>query len=527
MMFTLFPDMDDTDEGTDNPSPATYRGLHAFHKYWGKKPPEPIRSAIRRVCPRHGLVLDPFLGSGVTLREAIHLDRRCIGMDLNPIAVRIASFLASPPSPTVVREGFAIVTAIARDAILSSYRTRDGLPASHYVWNHGDLECVWIRPSRSHRVDRAPDADDVALAAQFADYQPQRLAPLRCCANARLGATPTLAWRDVFTGRALRNIDILLSAIDRAPKDAREALLLTVTAALGQMSSMVVLVRHRSSREQRDLRESVGAWMIGYWRPRRHLESNVWNCFERRVRSLLAALSQARASHTHARAGTVEDVCDGTATYAILCDDALQRMEQLPAACVHAIITDPPHADRIPYLEASAWWNAVLGEHPSFEREIVVSNAHDRGKTWDAFHNDMIRFLAAAERVLRPDGCLIIFFNARERQGWRWLERFMSESSRWSLSYRGCYPLEYSQPSIAQRSRIGALHHDYGLVFARDGRSWERLSTLPGWMHTLPIPDCSSIGSINQQDHDRITLNDESCDLPLPQADNIPRHAAT
>jgi len=43
-------------------------------------------------------------------------------------------------------------------------------------------------------------------------------------------------------------------------------------------------------------------------------------------------------------------------------------------------ITDPPHGDRIPYLELSEIWNVILREEPPFESEIVVSNAKERSK---------------------------------------------------------------------------------------------------------------------------------------------------
>ena len=43
-------------------------------------------------------------------------------------------------------------------------------------------------------------------------------------------------------------------------------------------------------------------------------------------------------------------------------------------------LSDPPHGDRIPYLELSEIWNVILGEEPPFEAEIVVSNAKDRSK---------------------------------------------------------------------------------------------------------------------------------------------------
>lgn len=47
-------------------------------------PEELIRPCIMAGCPKDGIVLDPFMGSGTTARVALTLDRNYIGFELNP-----------------------------------------------------------------------------------------------------------------------------------------------------------------------------------------------------------------------------------------------------------------------------------------------------------------------------------------------------------------------------------------------------------------------------------------------------------
>ena len=47
-------------------------------------PEELIRPCILAGCPKDGIVLDPFMGSGTTARVALKLDRNYIGFELNP-----------------------------------------------------------------------------------------------------------------------------------------------------------------------------------------------------------------------------------------------------------------------------------------------------------------------------------------------------------------------------------------------------------------------------------------------------------
>src|SRR5258708_3184947 len=107
--------------------PSSYRGLYAFHKYWGKKPAEPMRYLIQHLCPEGGLVVDPFLGSGISALEAVQLKRRFVGMDINPAAVRLTRLLVSPPPARAVQEALTRINGLVKDAILESYPTAQKL----------------------------------------------------------------------------------------------------------------------------------------------------------------------------------------------------------------------------------------------------------------------------------------------------------------------------------------------------------------------------------------------------------------
>lgn len=68
----------------------TQYASHNIHRYSGKFIPQIARSAIQLLSDPKELVLDPYLGSGTTALEAILLDRTCIGVDINPLAILIS-----------------------------------------------------------------------------------------------------------------------------------------------------------------------------------------------------------------------------------------------------------------------------------------------------------------------------------------------------------------------------------------------------------------------------------------------------
>ena len=53
-------------------------------------PEELLRIPILSTCPEHGIVLDPFVGTGTTVSASIKFGRRGVGIDLSPEYVDIS-----------------------------------------------------------------------------------------------------------------------------------------------------------------------------------------------------------------------------------------------------------------------------------------------------------------------------------------------------------------------------------------------------------------------------------------------------
>lgn len=54
-------------------------------------PPQLIEIPILAGCPKEGVVLDPFMGSGTTAIVALKLGRKFVGIELNPAFVEMAN----------------------------------------------------------------------------------------------------------------------------------------------------------------------------------------------------------------------------------------------------------------------------------------------------------------------------------------------------------------------------------------------------------------------------------------------------
>jgi len=474
--------------------PAGYKGLYGFHKYWGKKPAETVSFLVEQLSEPGEVVLDPFLGSGAIVREALMRERRVIASDLNPVAIELASLVADPPSATEMQRALKDIESKMRPEIDRSYPLPDGTTATHYLWQGNELRQVWTKGSNGKlRVELVPSVADMAVVEKFRDYQPKALRPLHLFRNSRINSVWNMQWRDLFTGRALRNLELLRDAIlEVSTARVRHALLMVLTASSGQMSKMVFAIekRGKASGDIRNGRVEVGSWVIGLWRPELHFEINVWNCFDNKAQALVRGLQRERKyGYSPRMSGRPLDVVEGRAEVSLVNTDATDLLATLPEGSVDLLVTDPPHGDRIPYLELSEIWNAILGRTPLFEQEIVVSNATERGKTSELYAERMKRVFQMAGQALSPDGRLAIMFNSRSEEEWGGL---ISATEAGHFHFCGCFPMTYSAGSVVQDNRSGALKHDYVLVFVPSRCSNQseavrgRLGNLPNWTDQMP-----------------------------------------
>jgi hypothetical protein len=404
--------------------------------------------------------------------------------------VRLASLMLSPPGIEPVMTAFARVRVACQNRIYDTYRRDGSAVPTHFLWQGPLLREVWVTRKGISETKRVPVAEDMALIQSLENYRTGRFRPLRFFTNARINAFPELQWSDIFTGRALHNIDLLHAAIMDQPEPARSALLLALTASCGQMSNMVFAITGRGKTEGRSAgRVEVGSWVIGFWRPELHFEINVWECFERRATKLLKALATIDPLKDLQVTNLPDEVINGTARAAILRTDCRKLVASLPSESVSLIVTDPPHSDRIPYLELSELWNAILDEQPMFEEELVVSNARERTKSKKIYAKELAGSLHEMARIMRPHGFLVLLFNARSAADWEGLTKHMKKGDGSSpLKYSGRFPVHYSAGSVVQDNRDGGLKHDFAMVFTKASSDeddllsqFRKLRQIPGW----------------------------------------------
>lgn len=470
-------------------NPKTYKGIYAFHKYWGKKPIESLSYCIENCTNKNDIVLDPFLGSGLISKEAHNLGRRFLGIDINPFSIEHTLFLLSLPKAEEYKKAINLIKKNVLSKISESYVLENTDIATHFLWNKDILQEVWTKKNTSRKkIQLKPTEFDLNNIKKFESYSVRNIQKGTFFENTRINSVENMTVYDLFTKRALYNIDLILDEINKFSGDLRRALQLTLTSSSGQMSNMVFAVTSRGkTKKQQSEKIEVGSWVIGLWRPDLHFEINVWNCFENRSNKLYKALLVQDSSSVSYK-DTISDFYTNKASMGIIQGNSKNELKKIPSESIKLIITDPPHSDRIPYLELSEMWNCLLNKQVDFSDEIIVSNAKARKKSKEKYLNDMREILTESSRILTKDGYLLLYFNAKDKTSWNFFDSIEKQNS---LIYLGSFPMEYSANSVVQDNRKGAMKSDYVLVFnhSKTEKILSIFNKINGWSSDKPFKE--------------------------------------
>lgn len=94
------PPLPDQLQPEDRPELERTLCTHLFHSFAGRAHPLTIRHLLSDV-PAGAMVLDPFVGSGTVLVEAVLRGARAVGCDISELALRLSRFKATPLPPAM------------------------------------------------------------------------------------------------------------------------------------------------------------------------------------------------------------------------------------------------------------------------------------------------------------------------------------------------------------------------------------------------------------------------------------------
>jgi DNA modification methylase len=453
----------------------TYTGIYAMHKYWSKKPYNIIRTFIEKYSKKNEIILDPFCGSGISVIESIILGRKVIGIDINPSAIFITEEMIKKINTNEVLKYFENIKEKVKlkiDKLYEIKREGNTIYATHFIWENGKLSEIWYsNGGREKKVFKPLAEDELKAKAIKVEDIPYFYPTTSFFHNPRVNTKKGQKVSDLFTPRNLYALSMLYNEVEKIESvEIKNLLKFVFTSSVGQSSKMVFIVKHRGKNNGSTTeRKEVGSWVIGYWTPKDFFEINVWKNFESRFNKIVKAKNKQLFAHYEIKeTSNIQDIIYKDFNLCLLNQPAQKILEVIPDNSIDYIITDPPHGDRIPYLELGTLWNSWLKKEANFNDEIVVSNAKERKKDIKDYNLLINKVFDEIYRVLKPYKYFSLMFNSLDDTTWI---NLMSHLTKIGFELSNIETLGYSANSVVQDNRKKGLKTDFVLTFKKSTKS--------------------------------------------------------
>lgn len=456
----------------------SYTGLYALHKYWGKKPYNIMSDLIKKNTDENDIVLDPFLGSGVSITEAIFNNRKGFGIDINPSAVFITEQIIKQVNINSFISEYSLIERDLKQKINAFYEVKKNdeiYTGQNYLWENGELTEVRYTNGSVKRHSKSPSQSDYDLINNFSyDKIPHFFPKNNFFQNSRINTKSDKQVFELFTPRNLTAISILHDRIQQIKDESlKNAFLFCFTSSIGQASKMVFVIKRRNKTKENgneiiSHKKEVGSWVIGYWTPKDFFENNVWTTFDTRVKKVLKAKKEHNKVSKKYLAATSFSSLQNDADYLLANKPSQYFLKDIPDNSIDYILTDPPHGNRIPYLELSMLWNSWLQKEVNYKDEIIVSEAKERNKNIEEYNNLLKKVLIECFRILKPQKKLSFMFNGLDDKAWL---NVVNSFYQIGFELDVIETLNYSANSVVQDNRKNGLQTDFVITYKKGNKT--------------------------------------------------------
>lgn len=380
---------------------------YKIHQYWSRKPWYAVRAFIQNYSRIGDLVLDPFLGSGVTCCEAMILNRKAIGIDLNPIAVLISkATCVSPVDLNRFEKLYLEMEGVLESKLQHLYLTdcsTCGASAQiiNTIWEDSVPRTIFFSCDTCNtKRQKVVDEQDIGLIRKIEDMS----IPYRYPQNVRMPEDSDVSTLDeLYSRRNLISLSVLHNEIGKIhDKDIRLLFDLMFSSTLVRSSKLIFINKHR-------LRKGVnpaGVWgEKRFWVPKEYIENNVLYYFKQRFIKILKAKKETNK--------LIGDYYDEGGNCSILNQSATD-LSNIPDCSVDYCFTDPPYGGVIQYLNLSTIWNSWFVDSVEKEEEIVM----DKTKGREQYRDSLKTVFTEIYRVLKPNRYMSVTFHSTDISVW-------------------------------------------------------------------------------------------------------------
>lgn len=392
-------------ENRDNILMNKFVERYKIHQYWSRKPWYVVRQYLEQYSSPGDVVLDPFVGSGVTAFEALAIGRHAIARDINPTSILLTKVLCAKniDLSRLERQLIDILEHVPRninDLYITECRScHKEIEFINAIWDKEVLSKLFINcPYCGFKgvVDPLPidiKKLDEVNKIPFNHWYPK---------DVRLPKDADVEYvHELYTIRNLLTLSVLNHLIESITDEKyREIFKLMLISTSTRTIKSIFINKYRLSRNI----NPAGVWgEKRFWVPDTNIENNALFYFKERYDKV----RKAKTETNYLLNCSMEDPDLGIG-------DA-QDLEDIKDKSVDYVFTDPPYAGTVKYLDLSIVWNSWQNCVPDVKNEIILGN----GNSAKSYYHKMHRALDEIFRVLKDDKYLSICLHFSNFSTWR------------------------------------------------------------------------------------------------------------
>jgi len=428
---------------------ATNRNpIYDTHLYWSQKPYNICDILIESFSEEGDTVFDPFLGSGVTLLQAVSSNhkRKAIGCEINEAPLFIVkTLLASYDEKKYKRILDAFLKEIKK---LQRYYT---VVCPYCKESAVTTSVVFDKVTRNAKIVikeinfRCICSSKGTKAAEDKDYmtinivrEVKNITDIALIPNSRIAVHENETISCIFTKRNFVVLDEVVGVIDELEEyqDLFKYILMSVL-------HLCKITDKRSNSQ----------WPL--WIPKNDcVEKNVIDLLEKKANKFTSAISYLTKSYS------------ATPEYTLL-HKGSQNIEEvdIPNNSVDLIITDPPYMGQVLYSEYMQLYKPFLDLDFNLVDEIVVSNAPSRDKREAEYFELLDKVFEVCSSKLKNGAYFCLYFHDSNLDVWN---KLISSLARHSLRYISQAHIPKSNTIKNIISPKKSLNGDCILFFVKD-----------------------------------------------------------
>lgn len=394
--------------------PSKNNPMYNSHIYWSQKSYNVCDYLIKSFSKEGDVVFDPFMGSGVTILEAIKngLNRSAIGCDINDLPLFISKTLLNINSIKSVETLIASFSAkiaplINRYHTVCPYCGNTGIVTkvifdkSQRVGSDYNVTKIYYKCSNCKHTEKMPDQHDID---QMHSNEPLHyIKDIELLQNSKIAVCENDSIKNIFTERNLSVLDKVLAIIETYNSTEKEILQYILMSILHLCK---ITDTHSNSQ-----------WPL--WIPKENcVEKNVIELLIKKLKSFVLVKDFMRENYVFPN--IVQNYSSLKKNSCLLLKKGSQfiKEDEIPNNGVDLIITDPPYLDQVLYSEYLQLYAPFFNMDINFDDEIVVSTAAGRNKDRKNYFELMDQVFAMCSKKLKLNHHLCLYFHDSNLTVW-------------------------------------------------------------------------------------------------------------